>query len=72
MKITAVLLSIVMLSGCATMRRHPKLIGLVVGCTAGVTIAIVTQRGHCPNTYDGRPYSGTPPCPIEEAAKVTK
>lgn len=48
--------------GCAAMKRHPVITGAVVGLAAGATVAIVTTH-KCPNSYDGKPYSGTPPCP---------
>lgn len=50
------------LSGCATVRRHPAITGLVVGAAAGTTIALAT-RHNCPHVYDGKAYEGTPPCP---------
>lgn len=64
-RIVAILLLvsfILLSSGCATVRRHPRLTGLVVGAAAGTTAALLTRHGTCP-TYDG--YHGTPPCPID-------
>jgi uncharacterized protein YceK len=67
MKIIALLLVVSMLSGCATMRRHPVVTGIIAGAGVGIGVGLATRgHGHCPNTYEGRPYSGTPPCPIED------
>jgi hypothetical protein len=60
-KLIAVVLAL-SLTGCATIHRHPVLSGIVVGAAAGVTVGLLT-RSSCPNRYDGKPYSGTPPCP---------
>lgn len=62
-KLTALILMVAMLSGCATMRRHPVATGIIIGAGVGIGVGIATHRGSCPNTYDGHPYSGTPPCP---------
>jgi hypothetical protein len=48
--------------GCATMRRHPALTGVIAGAAIGTTVALAT-RHTCPSMYDGKPYQGTPPCP---------
>jgi hypothetical protein len=50
------------LTGCATIRRHPVVTGLVVGAAAGAVIGYEMRVKHCTYTYDGQPYSGTT-CP---------
>jgi hypothetical protein len=66
MKIISVLLIITMFSGCATIRRHPVVTGIVVGAGVGIGVGLATRgHGHCPNVYDGRSYEGNPPCPID-------
>lgn len=56
------------MTGCATVRRHPVVFGLVTGAAVGVTIALVQRHGHCPGEYT----TGDPPCPpsAPEAARV--
>jgi hypothetical protein len=67
MKIIALFLVVSMFTGCATMRRHPVVTGLVAGAAVGITVGILTHQKTCPQkTYDGSPYQGTPPCPVEE------
>jgi len=65
--ITMLLISMLLLNGCAMMKRHPVVSGLVVGAAVGIGVGIVSRPGHCPNVYEGQPYSGTPPCPGPEA-----
>jgi hypothetical protein len=55
-------LSLLLTTGCATMRRHPAVTGMVAGVAIGGTIAILT-RHTCPHTINGYPYDGTWPCP---------
>lgn len=62
-KIIAIICLTSLLSGCATMRRHPVATGIIIGAGVGIGMGIATHRGSCPHTYDGQPYSGTPPCP---------
>lgn len=50
------------LTGCAAMKRHPVLVGAVVGVAVGATVAIVTTH-NCAKSYEGKAYDGTPPCP---------
>jgi hypothetical protein len=65
-KTISIVLIASMLSGCATIHRHPKLAGLVAGSAIGVGVGLATSgHGHCPNVYDGHLYSGTPPCPSD-------
>lgn len=55
----------IILAGCMTIHRHPVLL-VVAGAAIGVGVGLATRgHGHCPNTYEGRPYSGTPPCPAD-------
>lgn len=49
-------------TGCASMRRHPIVYGVVAGVAVGATVALAT-RHNCGHVYDGKPYDGTPPCP---------
>lgn len=55
-----VLLSLI---GCAAIRRHPAMTGMIAGSAVGITVGLVTRPGHCASVYDGKPYNGTPPCP---------
>jgi hypothetical protein len=52
--------------GCAGFRanvkRHPAVYGAALGAIGGTAYVLAT-RHNCPNTYDGKPYQGTPPCP---------
>jgi hypothetical protein len=65
-KVIALILIAVTLTGCATIRRHPVATGIIVGAGVGIGVGLATRgHGHCPNIYDGRPYSGTPPCPSD-------
>lgn len=48
--------------GCASMRRHPAVYGIVAGVAIGGTVAILTHHS-CPKVVNGYPYDGTPPCP---------
>ena len=57
--ITALLLTA---TNCATTRKHPVIVGLAVGTSVGLTIALVT-RHNCPHRINGVPYDGTAPCP---------
>jgi hypothetical protein len=66
MKTISLMLVLVMgSSGCATVRNHPKLSGAIGGGAVGIGIAFATRRGTCASMYDGKPYSGTPPCPVD-------
>ena len=50
--------------GCATVRRHPVATAIIGAAVVGGTVAVIQNRHNsCPNTYDGRPYQGTAPCP---------
>jgi hypothetical protein len=64
---TALVLALALaLSGCGFAERHPtraRVLGIIVGAGVGASIAYAVRPGHCPSIYDGRPYSGTPPCP---------
>lgn len=51
-------ISMLLMTGCATVRRHPVLFGLATGVAVGITIAVVERKGHCPPPYT----SGDPPC----------
>jgi hypothetical protein len=67
LRIALILIACFVLNGCATMRRHPVVTGIIVGAGIGIGVGLATRgHGHCPNTYENRPYSGTPPCPIED------
>jgi hypothetical protein len=46
----------------ANVKRHPAIYGAALGAIGGTAYALAT-RHNCPNTYDGKPYQGTPPCP---------
>jgi hypothetical protein len=72
--LSLILLSTLLLNaGCAYSHRHPKQVkvGLIaIGAAAGVGVGLAVRgHGHCPNVYDGRPYSGTPPCPVPDKDK---
>lgn len=54
----ALALSLLM-TGCATVRRHPLIFSLAAGAAVGATIALTHRIGHCPGEYK----SGDPPCP---------
>lgn len=60
-KLAAIVL-LLSIQGCATMRRHPVLTGVVGGAAIGVTVGLAT-RHTCPHMVNGYPYDGTPPCP---------
>lgn len=63
------------LTGCATYHRHPVLVkvtGLAAGAAVGTAVALATRPGHCASTYDGHPYSGTPPCPVDTSPGKVK
>lgn len=64
MKPIALLLIVSMLSGCATIHRHPKATALIVATAVGTAAGY--KLGHqkpCPSVINGVPYNGTPPCP---------
>jgi len=51
--------------GCGYTHHHPvitKVALISAGAVGGVAIHMATTH-NCPNTYDGKPYQGTPPCP---------
>jgi hypothetical protein len=50
-------------TGCAAMRRHPAITGMVAGGAVGLTLGLVYRPPHCPSMINGYPYNGTPPCP---------
>jgi hypothetical protein len=62
MKNTVCIILALTLTSCAVMKKHPVVTGAVIGLAGGVVVAVVTHHT-CPNTYDGKPYDGTPPCP---------
>lgn len=65
----------VALTGCATYHHHPVLVkvtGAAAGVAIGASIALATRAGHCAGVYDGHPYSGTPPCPVDTSPGKVK
>jgi len=67
MKIVSLALSFCLLccveTGCASMRRHPVIYGVVIGGVVGTTYGL-THREGCPSTIDGYSYNGYGhPCP---------
>jgi hypothetical protein len=63
MKIISVLLMVAMLSGCATIRRHPVVTGIVVGAGVGIGVGLATRQHSCPYSYEGHPYGSGTTCP---------
>jgi hypothetical protein len=46
--------------------RHRKMLAVIGGGAIGIVVGFkVGYRKGCPNTVDGIPYAGTPPCPTE-------
>ncbi|HEY6766618.1 MAG TPA: hypothetical protein VI386_17805 [Candidatus Sulfotelmatobacter sp.] len=56
------IITLICLTGCTTMRRHPVAYGVLIGASAGVAIGLAT-RHTCPSMINDYPYEGTPPCP---------
>ena len=64
-KLIAVLIMGSLLSGCATIHRHPlatKIAFISAGAIAGGTLGYVQFQRSCSYMYEGKPYSGTT-CP---------
>jgi hypothetical protein len=71
---TLVILSMCLLSGCATMNRHPRLTKITfatAGIVAGGTLGYMQRNHFCSYTYDGQPYYGTT-CPAPKGAVKLK
>jgi hypothetical protein len=66
MKKIAVLF-VVGLTSCGAIHRHPTVTKIAIVSMGAVAGGVIAHRqnanGSCPNVYDGKPYSGTPPCP---------
>ena len=75
MRTALVLALAVVLPGCGFAERHPmraKVLGGVVGAGVGAAVAYAERPGQCAQFYDGRPYSGTPPCPLDAAGRAPR
>jgi hypothetical protein len=46
--------------------RHRKLLVVTVGSAIGAVVGFkLAYRPGCKSSYNGVPYAGTPPCPVE-------
>lgn len=68
MRAITIVLVCSMLTGCATVRNHPIIAGVVTGVAVATTIALLERRGHCHGEYK----TGDPPCPPLDTASKSR
>lgn len=70
MRIIGLVLVLSLLTGCATLNRHPRLTTLTfatAGIVAGGTLGYMQRNHFCSYVYEGKPYYGTT-CPAPKGS----